>query len=121
MADEDTEEERPDAGKELKVRLPMALHLKLHTAKLLKGQLISDTVRIALERYFREEPLEAPALGRRPRAEDEEEETPGAGEPRHEAKPLLRFAGREEPGDAREPEALGRRLLEHLRPREPEE
>lgn len=39
-------------GKEIKVKIPVGYHIKLHTLKVLKGQSISDTVEIALERYF---------------------------------------------------------------------
>jgi hypothetical protein len=43
---------RNEAGKEIKVKIPVGYHIKLHTLKVLKGQSISDTVEIALERYF---------------------------------------------------------------------
>ena len=43
----------PDAEKELKVRLPLPLHVKLHTVKVMEGQSIQTTVREALDAYFR--------------------------------------------------------------------
>ncbi len=43
---------RQESGKEIKVKIPVGYHIKLHTLKVLKGQSISDTVEIALERYF---------------------------------------------------------------------
>ena len=43
---------RHESGKEIKVKIPVGYHIKLHTLKVLKGQSISDTVEIALERYF---------------------------------------------------------------------
>lgn len=39
-------------GKEIKVKIPVEYHIKLHTLKVLKGQSISDTVERALTRYF---------------------------------------------------------------------
>jgi hypothetical protein len=48
-----------ERDKELKVKVPLSLHLKLHTMKLMRGQPISDTVRIALQRYFEEQPWQA--------------------------------------------------------------
>jgi hypothetical protein len=57
-------------GKEIKVKIPVGYHIKLHTLKVLKGQSISDTVEIALQKYFSThpfpeipgyEPLAAPA------------------------------------------------------------
>jgi DNA-binding protein Fis len=50
----------PDAAvklgeaKEIKVKIPLDFHVKLHTLKVLKGQSISDTVEIALKKYFNE-------------------------------------------------------------------
>jgi hypothetical protein len=44
--------ERMESGKEIKVKIPVGYHIKLHTLKVLKGQSISDTVEIALEKYF---------------------------------------------------------------------
>lgn len=40
--------------KEIKVRIPMAQHIKLHTLKVLHGQSISATVKVALANYFRD-------------------------------------------------------------------
>lgn len=42
-----------EAPRELKVRIPVALHLKLHTAKILHRQSMSETVGAALAEYFR--------------------------------------------------------------------
>ncbi|MCA1812584.1 MAG: hypothetical protein LC624_01380 [Halobacteriales archaeon] len=39
-------------AKEIKVKIPLEFHIKLHTLKVLKGQSISDTVELALGRYF---------------------------------------------------------------------
>lgn len=41
-----------EGDKELKVRLPLPQHIRLHTIKVLDGQPIQDTVRLALEAYF---------------------------------------------------------------------
>ncbi|HET6405501.1 MAG TPA: hypothetical protein VFH78_12715 [Candidatus Thermoplasmatota archaeon] len=46
-----------DSGKEIKVKIPVGYHIKLHTLKVLKGQSISDTVEIALEKYFQTHPF----------------------------------------------------------------
>lgn len=43
-------------AKEIKVRIPLDYHIKLHTLKVLKGQSISDTVEIALAKYFTDFP-----------------------------------------------------------------
>ena len=40
--------------KEIKVRIPLDYHIKLHTVKVVSGTAISDTVKIALENYFQE-------------------------------------------------------------------
>lgn len=40
--------------KEIKVRIPMEQHIKLHTLKVLHGQSISVTVKVALANYFRD-------------------------------------------------------------------
>src|SRR5882672_4440604 len=45
-----------DSGKEIKVKIPVGYHIKLHTLKVLRGQSISDTVEIALEKYFESHP-----------------------------------------------------------------
>ncbi len=47
---------RLGVAKEIKVKIPVGYHIKLHTLKVLKGQSISDTVEIALEKYFRAHP-----------------------------------------------------------------
>lgn len=41
-----------DDDKELKVKIPVDFHVKLHTLKVLHGQNISSTVEQALTRYF---------------------------------------------------------------------
>ncbi|HVL86539.1 MAG TPA: hypothetical protein VM681_00825 [Candidatus Thermoplasmatota archaeon] len=41
-----------DEAKEIKVKIPLDYHIKLHTLKVLRGQSISDTVEMALGRYF---------------------------------------------------------------------
>jgi hypothetical protein len=41
-----------DEQKEIKVKIPVEYHVKLHTLKVLKGQEISTTVESALTRYF---------------------------------------------------------------------
>lgn len=41
-----------DKQKEIKVKIPVEYHVKLHTLKVLKGQEISSTVESALTRYF---------------------------------------------------------------------
>ena len=38
--------------KEIKVKIPLDYHIKLHTVKVVKGQNISDTVKAALAHYF---------------------------------------------------------------------
>ncbi len=43
---------RRDQQKEIKVKIPVEYHVKLHTLKVLKGQAISSTVESALTRYF---------------------------------------------------------------------
>ena len=40
--------------KEIKVRIPLDYHIKLHTVKVVSGTAISDTVKAALESYFDE-------------------------------------------------------------------
>lgn len=44
-------------GKEIKVKIPVGYHIKLHTLKVLKGQSISDTVELALQKYFSTHPF----------------------------------------------------------------
>jgi len=41
-----------DEVKELKVKLPLKFHVKLHSLKLLRGKTMSGTVADALEAYF---------------------------------------------------------------------
>jgi hypothetical protein len=53
--------ELPAMEKELKVRLPAPVHIKLHTIKVLHGQSIHDSVLQALEAYFRAFEAEHPA------------------------------------------------------------
>ena len=38
--------------KEIKVKIPLDYHIKLHTVKVVSGVAISDTVKQALESYF---------------------------------------------------------------------
>jgi hypothetical protein len=38
--------------KEIKVRIPLDYHIRLHAVKVVRGQPISDTVRLALDHYF---------------------------------------------------------------------
>lgn len=53
MSDEEDEASMPtQREKEMKVKIPVELHVKLHTLKVLKGQQISSTVEAALDRYF---------------------------------------------------------------------
>jgi len=40
--------------KEIKVRIPLDYHIKLHTVKVVSGAPISDTVKAALDDYFGE-------------------------------------------------------------------
>lgn len=47
--------------REIKVKIPLDYHIKLHTVKVVRGQNISDTVKLALEGYFNELRLEKPA------------------------------------------------------------
>lgn len=42
----------PEELKEIKVKLPVRQHIKLHSIKLMMNQNISDTVEEALEAYF---------------------------------------------------------------------
>jgi hypothetical protein len=47
------EEHRPmERVKEVKVKIPINYHIKLHSMKVLTGKPISDTVTEALEAYF---------------------------------------------------------------------
>lgn len=57
MIDEFQERRKPVTmveDKEIKVRIPLEYHIKLHTAKVVSGKPISDTVKVALETYFAE-------------------------------------------------------------------
>lgn len=47
--------------REIKVKIPLDYHIKLHTVKVVRGQNISDTVKLALEGYFNELRMEKPA------------------------------------------------------------
>lgn len=38
--------------KEIKVKIPLDYHVRLHTTKVIEGQSISETVQIALANYF---------------------------------------------------------------------
>lgn len=51
------------ADKELKVKLPMRLHVKLHTLKMLKGVQICEVVEEALDRYFEDKEDVRSAVG----------------------------------------------------------
>ncbi len=44
-------EELPE-DKEIKVKIPLDYHIKLHTVKVVNGTNISDTVKAALAHYF---------------------------------------------------------------------
>lgn len=57
FATEAVSKERLADGKEIKVKIPVNYHIKLHTLKVLKGQSISDTVEIALQKYFAQNPF----------------------------------------------------------------
>lgn len=46
---------RLDSEKEVKVKIPLGIHLKLHSMKVITGQHISDTVTEALQDYFEDE------------------------------------------------------------------
>lgn len=57
MIDEFQERRKPVSmteDKEIKVRIPLEYHIRLHTAKVVSGRPISDTVKVALESYFAE-------------------------------------------------------------------
>ena len=57
MIDEFQERRKPvsmSEDKEIKVRIPLDYHIKLHTVKVVSGKPISDTVKMALESYFEE-------------------------------------------------------------------
>ena len=50
---------KPEAlrAKEVKVKIPMSYHVRLHSMKVLTGKPISDAVTEALEAYFATHPL----------------------------------------------------------------
>lgn len=55
MIDEYQQRKKPTTmteDKEIKVRIPLDYHIKLHTVKVVSGTAISDTVKVALENYF---------------------------------------------------------------------
>lgn len=57
MIDEFQERKKPASmadDKEIKVRIPLDYHIKLHTVKVVSGVAISETVKAALEDYFEE-------------------------------------------------------------------
>lgn len=47
----------PNRAKEVKVKIPMSYHVRLHSVKVLTGRPISDTVAEALEAYFLAHPV----------------------------------------------------------------
>ncbi|HUR69992.1 MAG TPA: hypothetical protein VM370_12165 [Candidatus Thermoplasmatota archaeon] len=47
----------PSRAKEVKVKIPMSFHIRLHSMKVLTGKPISDTVTEALEAYFVSHPM----------------------------------------------------------------
>lgn len=47
----------PNRQKEVKVKIPVSFHVKLHSMKVLTGKQISDAVTEALEVYFQTHPL----------------------------------------------------------------
>jgi len=49
--------------KEIKIKLPLRFHIKLHSLKLLKKQTISDSVIAALDDYFTKAGPDATAEG----------------------------------------------------------
>lgn len=55
MIDEHLPRKKPatlSEEKEIKVRIPLDYHIKLHTVKVVSGSSISDTVKNALDDYF---------------------------------------------------------------------
>lgn len=57
-------DERLDKDKELKVKLPLNLHLQLHSIKVLTGRTISNTVAEAVDKYIGDDLDDAvPGLG----------------------------------------------------------
>ena len=47
----------PTRAKEVKVKIPVSYHVRLHSMKVLTGKPISDAVTEALEAYFLANPL----------------------------------------------------------------
>ena len=63
MIDEFQQRKKPGTmheDKEIKVRIPLDYHIKLHTVKVVSGTAISETVKAALESYFEEISKDAP-------------------------------------------------------------
>lgn len=50
--------EDPNRAKEVKVKIPVGFHIKLHSMKVLTGKPISDAVTEALEAYFQTRPYD---------------------------------------------------------------
>lgn len=50
--------EDPNRAKEVKVKIPVNYHIKLHSMKVLTGKPISDAVTEALEAYFATRPYD---------------------------------------------------------------
>ncbi len=48
----------PTRAKEVKVKIPVGYHIKLHSMKVLTGKPISDAVTEALEAYFATRPID---------------------------------------------------------------
>lgn len=51
-----------DSRREIRIKIPTSLHVKLHAVRLLRGTSISEAVTEALEEYFLRKP--APSLPR---------------------------------------------------------
>jgi hypothetical protein len=64
--------EEMEGEKEIKVKIPLDYHIKLHTVKVVEGQNISDTVRMALTEYFQDLKEEQESS-----SESEEAQAPG--------------------------------------------
>ena len=58
-------EPKPDTSraKEVKVKIPVSHHIKLHSMKVLTGKQISDAITEALDAYFASEAFEASMHG----------------------------------------------------------
>lgn len=53
----------PARAKEVKVKIPVSHHIKLHSMKVLTGKQISDAITEALDAYFaNQRPEDAPSL-----------------------------------------------------------